>query len=57
VKTPIISIEDGVFFNGTLEMTQTVREVSRETPREISRETPQRSIEDPEASTGKRAAA
>ena len=57
VKTPIISIEDGVFFNGTLEMTQTVREVSRETPREISRETPQRSVEDPEASSSKRAAA
>lgn len=49
VKTPIISIEDGVFFNGTLEMTQAVREVSRETP--------QRSVEDPEISASKRAAA
>jgi cytoskeletal protein CcmA (bactofilin family) len=57
VKTPIISIEDGVFFNGTLEMTQAVREVSRETPREVSRETPHRSVEDPEASASKRAAA
>jgi len=57
VKTPMISIEDGVFFNGTLEMTQTVREVSCETPREVSRETPQRAIEDPEVSASKRAAA
>lgn len=32
VKTPMISVEDGVLFNGTLEMTQAVREVPRETP-------------------------
>jgi cytoskeletal protein CcmA (bactofilin family) len=32
VKTPMLSIEDGVLFNGTLEMTQAVRDVSRETP-------------------------
>ena len=57
VKTPMISIEDGVLFNGTLEMTQTVREVSRETPREVSRETPLRSVEDPEVFASKRAAA
>ena len=31
VKTPMLSIEDGVLFNGTLEMTQAVRDVSRET--------------------------
>jgi cytoskeletal protein CcmA (bactofilin family) len=57
VKTPMISIEDGVLFNGTLEMTQAVREVSRETPREVPRETPHRPVEDPEVSASKRAAA
>ncbi len=31
VKTPMISVEDGVLFNGTLEMTQTVREATRDT--------------------------
>lgn len=31
VKTPMISVEDGVLFNGTLEMTQAVLEVPRET--------------------------
>jgi len=31
VKTPKLSIEDGVLFNGTIEMTQAVREVTRET--------------------------
>jgi cytoskeletal protein CcmA (bactofilin family) len=31
VKTPMISVEDGVLFNGTLEMTQAVMEVPRET--------------------------
>jgi cytoskeletal protein CcmA (bactofilin family) len=31
VKTPMLSIEDGVFFNGTLQMTQAVREMPRET--------------------------
>jgi cytoskeletal protein CcmA (bactofilin family) len=31
VKTPMLSIEEGVLFNGTLEMAQGVREVSRET--------------------------
>lgn len=30
VKTPMLSIEEGVFFNGTLEMTQGVRETHRE---------------------------
>jgi cytoskeletal protein CcmA (bactofilin family) len=30
VKTPMISIEEGVLFNGTLEMTQGVRESKRE---------------------------
>jgi cytoskeletal protein CcmA (bactofilin family) len=57
VKTPMISIEDGVLFNGTLEMTQAVRGVSRETSQEIARETPQRSVEDPEVSSSKRVAA
>lgn len=32
IKTPMLSIEEGVFFNGTLEMSQGIREVSRETP-------------------------
>jgi len=31
VKTPMLSIEEGVLFNGTLEMAQGVREVPRET--------------------------
>jgi cytoskeletal protein CcmA (bactofilin family) len=31
VKTPLLSVEDGVLFNGTLEMTQAVRTMSRET--------------------------
>ncbi len=31
VKTPMLSIEEGVLFNGTLEMAQGVREVQRET--------------------------
>ncbi len=31
VKTPMLSIEDGVFFNGTLQMTQAVQTLSRET--------------------------
>ena len=31
VKTPMLSIEEGVLFNGTLEMTQAVREMPRET--------------------------
>ena len=31
VKTPMLSIEEGVLLNGTLEMTQGVREVQRET--------------------------
>ncbi len=32
VKTPMLSMEEGVTFNGTLEMSQTVREVERDTP-------------------------
>lgn len=32
IKTPMLSIEEGVLFNGTLEMTQTIREVSRDIP-------------------------
>lgn len=31
IKTPMLSIEEGVLFNGTLEMTQGIREVQRET--------------------------
>lgn len=31
VKTPMLSIEDGVLFNGTLEMTQAVQTLSRDT--------------------------
>jgi cytoskeletal protein CcmA (bactofilin family) len=31
VKTPMLSIEEGVLFNGTLEMAQGIREVQRET--------------------------
>lgn len=49
VKTPMISIEDGVLFNGTLEMTQAVREVSRETSL--------RSVDEQDVSTLKRATA
>ncbi|MDO8355943.1 MAG: polymer-forming cytoskeletal protein [Nitrospirota bacterium] len=48
VKTPMLSIEDGVLFNGTLEMTQAVREVSRETTL--------RSVDDASVSPIKRAA-
>jgi len=32
IKTPMLSIEEGVLFNGTLEMSQGIREVPRETP-------------------------
>lgn len=32
VKTPVLSMEDGVLFNGDLEMAHTVRELPRETP-------------------------
>ena len=32
VKTPILSMEDGVIFNGDLEMAHTVRELAREAP-------------------------
>lgn len=32
LKTPMLSIEEGVLFNGNLEMSQGVREVQRETP-------------------------
>jgi cytoskeletal protein CcmA (bactofilin family) len=32
VKTPILSMEDGVIFNGDLEMAHTVRELPREAP-------------------------
>jgi cytoskeletal protein CcmA (bactofilin family) len=49
VKTPMLSIEDGVLFNGTLEMTQAVREVPRETSL--------RSVDDSVVSTIKRATA
>ena len=49
VKTPMISIEDGVLFNGTLEMSQAVRDVSRETS--------PRSVDDPGVSAVKRTAA
>ena len=31
IKTPMLSIEEGVLFNGTLEMTQGILEVQRET--------------------------
>ncbi|MDH5336021.1 MAG: polymer-forming cytoskeletal protein, partial [Nitrospira sp.] len=31
VTTPMLSMEDGVFFNGTLEMEQTVHPIQRET--------------------------
>lgn len=49
VKTPMISVEDGVLFNGTLEMTQAVREVSRDTSL--------RSVDEQGVSTLKRAMA
>lgn len=32
IKTPILSMEDGVLFNGALEMTQGVRDIPREAP-------------------------
>lgn len=32
IKTPMLSIEEGVLYNGTLEMSQGIREVPRETP-------------------------
>lgn len=32
IKTPMLSIEEGVLFNGTLEMSQAIREVSRDVP-------------------------
>lgn len=32
VKTPVLSMEDGVLFNGDLEMAHTVRELPREVP-------------------------
>ncbi len=32
IKTPMLSIEDGVLFNGALEMAHGVREIPRETP-------------------------
>ena len=32
VKAPVLSMEDGVLFNGDLEMSHTVRELARETP-------------------------
>jgi len=32
IKTPMLSIEEGVLFNGTLEMSQGIREVSRDIP-------------------------
>lgn len=32
VKTPVLSMEDGVLFNGDLEMAHTVRELPREAP-------------------------
>lgn len=35
IKTPMLSIEEGVLFNGTLEMTQGIREVSRDIPSHI----------------------
>jgi cytoskeletal protein CcmA (bactofilin family) len=49
VKTPMISIEDGVLFNGTLEMIEGGREVSHGTP--------PRSVDDPGVSVIKRTAA
>jgi len=49
VKTPMISIEDGVHFNGTLEMIEGVRQVSHGAS--------PRAIEDPGVSVIKRTAA
>ena len=49
VKTPLLSIEDGVLFNGTLEMTQAVRNVAREIALHA--------VEDPDASPLRRATA
>ena len=61
VKTPVLSIEEGVLFNGSLEMTQMVREVPREVPRDVPREVPRvkppRLVEDSEAVDLKRATA
>jgi len=61
VKTPVLSIEEGVLFNGSLEMTQMVREVPREVPRDVPREVPRvkppRPVEDSEAVAFKRAIA
>ena len=55
VKTPVLSIEEGVLFNGSLEMTQMIREVPREIPRELPREKPVRVVEDSETAPLKRA--
>jgi cytoskeletal protein CcmA (bactofilin family) len=55
VKTPMLSIEEGVLFNGTLEMTQAVREMPRVIPRETPRETAARSVDDSETTVLKRA--
>jgi cytoskeletal protein CcmA (bactofilin family) len=49
VKTPLLSIEDGVLFNGTLEMTQAVRDVTRDTSLH--------SVDDPDALPLRRAMA
>ena len=49
VKTPMLSIEDGVLFNGTLEMTQAVRDMARDTAL--------RSVDDPDALPLRRAIA
>jgi cytoskeletal protein CcmA (bactofilin family) len=49
VKTPMLSIEDGVLFNGTLEMTQAVRDMTRDTSL--------RSVDDPDVSPLRRATA
>jgi len=57
VKTPILSIEEGVLFNGTLEMAPAVREVSRDLPRDVPREKPVRPVEDVDAAPLKRATA
>ena len=55
VKTPMLSIEEGVLFNGTLQMPQAVREMPRAVPREAPRETLARSVDDSEATVLKRA--
>jgi len=49
VKTPSLSMEEGVQFNGTLEMTQAVKDMSRDTSL--------RSIDDSDGSPLQRAAA